>query len=74
MTPLAWMDGCVLPLGEARIALEDPGFLFGDGVFESLRVRRGRPFRWDLHARRLSEGLEVVGIDAGPLNLAQFAV
>lgn len=74
MTPLAWIEGRILPLAEARIALDDPGFLVGDGVFETLRARKGRPFRWDLHAERLAAGLAVVGIGTGELVEAERAV
>ncbi|HEX5314346.1 MAG TPA: aminotransferase class IV [Gammaproteobacteria bacterium] len=74
MTPLAWIAGTVMPLAEARIALDDPGFLLGDGVFETLRARKGKPFRWDLHAERLAAGLAVVGIAAEALAVAEGAV
>lgn len=74
MTPLAWIEGRVLPLAEARIALDDRGFLVGDGVFETLRARKAKPFRWDLHAERLAAGLATVGIGAGALVEAERAV
>ncbi len=74
MTPLAWLAGRVLPLAEARIALDDPGFLLGDGVFETLRARRGKPFRWDLHAERLAAGLAAVGVRNDALDVAERAV
>ncbi|MGH8427096.1 MAG: aminotransferase class IV [Gammaproteobacteria bacterium] len=73
MTPLAWIEGRVLPLAEARIALEDPGFLVGDGVFETLRARHGKLFHWDLHAERLSAGLTAVGIGNEAFAVAQCA-
>ena len=73
MMPLAWIEGRVLPLAEARIALDDPGFLVGDGVFETLRARHGKLFRWDLHAERLAAGLAAVGIGEGVLAVAKRA-
>ena len=42
--PLANLDGVLLPLSEARIPATDRGFLFGDGVYEVLRVYGGRPW------------------------------
>ncbi len=73
MTPLAWIEGCVLPLAEARVALDDPGFLVGDGIFETLRARRGKLFHWDLYAERLAAGLAAVGIGNEALTVAQRA-
>ncbi|MGH8271311.1 MAG: aminotransferase class IV [Gammaproteobacteria bacterium] len=73
MKPLAWIEGRILPLVEARIALDDPGFLVGDGVFETLRARRGKLFRWDLHAERLAAGLAAVGIGNEALAVAERA-
>lgn len=70
----AWVAGHVVPLEEARIPLDDPGFLLGDGVFESLRVRRGKLFRWDLHAERMAEGLAVLDMDRRVLDVAERTV
>ncbi len=70
----AWMDGAVVPLAEAAVPLDDPGFLLGDGVFETLRARRGRIFRWPLHRARMAHGLEVLGIGSGVLDTVQAAL
>jgi len=40
----------------------DRGLLLGDGLFETIRVYRGRPFRLDRHLARLRHGAGVVGI------------
>ncbi len=40
----------------------DRGFTLGDGVFETLKLRRGRPLRWEAHMDRLSSGLDYLGI------------
>ncbi|HEX5313371.1 MAG TPA: aminotransferase class IV, partial [Gammaproteobacteria bacterium] len=73
MNELAWVDGRILPLAEARIALDSPGFLLGDGVFETLRTRRGRVFRWDLHAARFAKGLAALDIAPAALPIAERA-
>lgn len=74
MKSLAWVDGRIMPLESATMALDDPGFLLGDGVFESLYVGAGKLFRWDLHRQRLANGLATIGIDAAVLDVADQAV
>jgi len=56
---LAYVDGKVVPLGEAKIPIIDNGFLLGDGVFETMRTTRsGQLFRPDLHMARMEHGLD----------------
>lgn len=64
----------MVPLAEASVPLDDPGFLLGDGVFETLRARRGRIFEWPLHRARMAHGLEVLGIGTGVLETVQAAL
>jgi 4-amino-4-deoxychorismate lyase len=44
------------------IEIHDRGLQFGDGVFETLRVRGGRPLLWELHWERLQRGLRQLRI------------
>lgn len=39
---------------EAQVPALDRGLAFGDGLFRTLRIRRGRPCNWDWHFRRLA--------------------
>ncbi|HMB96125.1 MAG TPA: aminotransferase class IV, partial [Tepidisphaeraceae bacterium] len=48
-----WLNGEVLPLADAKVSVEDRGFQFADGVYESVRLYRGRPFEIDAHLNRL---------------------
>jgi branched-subunit amino acid aminotransferase/4-amino-4-deoxychorismate lyase len=52
-SPLAVLDGHVLPAGEAMLPVTDEGLLRGDGVFEVMRVYEGRPFALEQHLRRM---------------------
>jgi len=61
MQELIWINGEVMPLADARIGVEDRGYQFGDGVYESLRLYNGRPFAIDRHLDRLE--LSCGGID-----------
>lgn len=49
----AYINGKIVPLKQAEISITDRGFSYGDGVFESLRTYRGRPFQLDGHIKRL---------------------
>jgi branched-chain amino acid aminotransferase len=60
---LAWWNGRLLPLDEVRIDPGDPGFLVGDGLFETLRVDGGRARDVDAHLDRLLAGLARIGIE-----------
>ncbi len=60
--PVAWVDGRLLPADAAALPVADRGFQLGDGVFETLRVRRGVPIELDGHLRRLRAGLATLEI------------
>lgn len=49
-------------------------FLLGDGIFETLRARHGRIFRWPLHRERMARGLDMLGIDPAAMTLAEIAL
>jgi D-alanine transaminase len=59
---LANLNGETLPLAEVKIPALDRGFLFGDAVYEVLRVYQGRPWLCDEHFRRLARSLEAIRI------------
>src|ERR1051325_10559917 len=51
-----FLNGRFVPERRAVISVLDRGFLYGDGLFETMRVCRGRPFRWAQHLDRLERG------------------
>ena len=51
-----FLNGQLVDEADAVISVLDRGFLYGDGLFETLRVREGRPFRWARHWARLAAG------------------
>lgn len=55
--PVCHLNGRVLPLREARISPLDRSFLFGDGVYEVIAVRRGQARRLASHLARLTRSL-----------------
>ncbi len=48
-----FLNGKFLPKKEARISVDDRGFLFGDGIYEVIRAYNGKLFRLDDHIERL---------------------
>jgi branched-chain amino acid aminotransferase len=58
-----WLDGKIVEGAEARIPVTDHGFLYGDGVFEGIRVLAGRVYRLDDHMARLDTSARGVGMD-----------
>ncbi len=53
MSNLIYFNGDIIPAHEARVSIYDYGFLYGDGVFEGMRVYDRRVFRLVEHMDRL---------------------
>jgi branched-chain amino acid aminotransferase len=68
MSAFIWLNGTLCPLAEARISPLDHGLLVGDGVFETLVARQGRPFAAHEHWQRLVSSCEIMGITPMPLE------
>jgi D-alanine transaminase len=60
--PLCVLDGERMPLAEAKVSVLDRGYLFGDGIYEALRVYSGRPWLEDDHFARIERSLREVRI------------
>jgi D-alanine transaminase len=67
-TALANIDGHIMPLAEAKVSVLDRGFLFGDAVYEVLRVYAGLPWLADEHFARLARSLDAVRIGGVDLS------
>lgn len=70
MADIVFLDGEYLPRAEARVSVEDRGFLFGDGVYEVTPAYEGGLLRLDRHMERLGRGLRALRIAADPEDLA----
>lgn len=55
---LANLNGVQLPLSEVKVSAQDRGFLFGDSVYEVLRVYGGKPWLLEDHWERLTRSLQ----------------
>ncbi|GAA3905852.1 D-amino acid aminotransferase [Sphingomonas limnosediminicola] len=59
------INGEMKPRAEAVVSVFDSGFMLGDGVWEGLRLHRGRLGFLDRHLDRLFEGAKAIAMDVG---------
>jgi branched-chain amino acid aminotransferase len=62
---MIWIDGQLRGC-DATVSVFDRGFLYGDGLFETLPVYAGRPFLLDDHLARLMQGTQVLRMANAP--------
>ena len=55
-----FLDGQYLDEKDAKVSVFDHGLLYGDGVFEGIRVYNGRVFRLDEHLERLADSAKAI--------------
>lgn len=59
---IAFLNGRFVSEAEAVVPITDRGFLYGDGLFETLRVSGGCPLWWVRHLERLQGAAELLRI------------
>ncbi len=62
---LVYLNGELVRRDHAVVSVFDSGFVFGDGVWEGLRVHDGHPAFLDQHLDRLYEGAKAIVLDLG---------
>jgi len=67
-----WLDGKLVDEADAKISVFDHGLLYGDGVFEGIRVYDGRIFELKAHLRRLYESAKVIRLEV-PMDKNELA-
>lgn len=65
MEERVYLNGDLVPRSQARLSPFDHGFLYGYGLFETMRAYRGFIFRLDRHLKRLQRSAETIGITSG---------
>ena len=68
---VVFLNGEYLPKAEARVSVDDRGFLFSDGVYEVTAAYRGRLFRFEEHVERMAKGLHALRIGYDPAALRE---
>ena len=58
-----YIDGEFYSKDDAKISVFDHGLLYGDGVFEGIRVYNGRVFELDAHIDRLYASAQILALD-----------
>ncbi|MCJ7744564.1 MAG: aminotransferase class IV [Dehalococcoidales bacterium] len=69
MSEIVYLNGSLIPRSQARISALDYGFLYGFGLFETMRAYEGQVFRLDRHLNRLVYSAEVLGLPIGVTDL-----
>ena len=59
---IVFLNGQFVPEEQAVVSVFDRGFQYGDGLFETMRVLNGSPFRWEQHWERLARGAAFLNI------------
>jgi branched-chain amino acid aminotransferase len=71
MTPKVYINGKLFDKADAKISVYDHGLLYGDGVFEGIRIYDGKIFRLKEHVDRLFESARAIKLDI-PLSHSQM--
>lgn len=73
---VVFLNGKFVTAAKAVVSVTDRSFMFGDGLFETLRVHHGKPFRMAQHLERMVRGADFLKIKLPytPKELQAFAV
>jgi branched-subunit amino acid aminotransferase/4-amino-4-deoxychorismate lyase len=71
MAELVYLNGSLLPRSQAHISVFDHGFLYGYGLFETMRAYHGKIFLLERHLERLLSASEILGLGSR-LNAAEL--
>ena len=71
MSLMVYLNGELVPEDEAKISVFDHGVLYGDGVFEGIRVYNGRVFRLQQHLERLYDSARAIMLSV-PLTIDEL--
>jgi aminodeoxychorismate lyase len=59
---ITFLNGKFVSEENAKVSVLDRGFLYGDGLFETIRVSRGHLLEWPAHMKRLQAGADFLRI------------
>ena len=70
MSSVIHFNGAFFPSGTPLLTADNRGFRYGDGLFETMRIKEGRILLLDQHYQRLLNGSRLLGLET--LTLEQF--
>ncbi|PCI08256.1 branched-chain-amino-acid transaminase [bacterium] len=62
---MVWVNGQMVPKSQAMVSVFDHGLLYGDGIFEGIRIYNGKIFKLEQHMDRLYECADKIFLDIG---------
>lgn len=68
---IVYLNGRFVSEEQALVSVFDRSFLYGDGLFETIRIYRGEPFRWTQHFERLCRGAQFLKLPV-PLSAPEW--
>src|SRR2546426_1115463 len=71
MTPKVYINGKLYDKADAKISVYDHGLLYGDGIFEGIRIYEGKIFRLREHIERLYDSARAIKLEI-PMNREQM--
>jgi len=74
MSEVVYLNGSLIPRSKASISALDYGFLYGYGLFETMRAYGGQVFRLDRHLKRLAHSAEILKLPVGTLDLKKAII
>jgi len=69
-----WLNGALVRRAEARVSVFDAGFVLGDGIWEGLRLHKGRLLFLKAHLDRLFRGAASIGLELPPRRYFEDAL
>src|SRR5215471_6635674 len=72
MAPKVYINGKLYDKADAKISVYDHGLLYGDGVFEGIRIYGGKVFRLREHVDRLYDSARAIRLEI-PMSREQMA-
>jgi branched-chain amino acid aminotransferase len=71
MEQIVYLNGALVPRSQARISPFDLGFLYGYGLFETMRAYSGLIFRLGMHLERLKLAAASIGLPLDAFDLGK---
>jgi branched-chain amino acid aminotransferase len=71
MNAIVYIDGKFHEKKDAKVSVYDHGLLYGDGIFEGIRIYSGNIFKLDAHLERLFESAKTIALKI-PMNIKEL--